>query len=97
MAGGHNGHDHTNGGGHSHDTGPIYKGLCGLLGIYFFFFTERMLTIFTDYKRKEKVNTDVWFILSTTFSRQKRRYCHHLFRVLKRICITILAKFVYGH
>ncbi|XP_060557737.1 zinc transporter ZIP10-like [Ruditapes philippinarum] len=54
IASGHKGHDHTNGGGHSHDTGPIYKGLCGLLGIYFFFFTERILTMFTEYKRKKK-------------------------------------------
>ncbi|XP_053408590.1 zinc transporter ZIP10-like [Mercenaria mercenaria] len=51
--GGHGGHDHGSGG-HSHDTGPIYKGLCGLLGIYFFFFTERVLTMFTEYKRRKK-------------------------------------------
>ncbi|XP_052254248.1 zinc transporter ZIP10-like isoform X3 [Dreissena polymorpha] len=60
MAGGHegeNGHDHSSHGNsesHAHDLGPIYKGLCGLLGIFFFFIIERVLTIVTDIKRRRK-------------------------------------------
>ncbi|KAH3775078.1 zinc transporter ZIP10-like isoform X2 [Dreissena polymorpha] len=47
-------HSHNHGDGHSHDLGPIYKGLCGLLGIFFFFIIERVLTILTAIKRRRK-------------------------------------------
>ena len=32
----------------------VYKGLVGLMGIYFFFIIERTVTIITDIKRKRK-------------------------------------------
>ena len=41
----------------SHDTSnhvtSVMKGLCGLVGIYFFFLIERLLTIHTQQKRKK--------------------------------------------
>ncbi|XP_052285013.1 zinc transporter ZIP10-like [Dreissena polymorpha] len=60
MAGGHEGekgHDHSSHGNvesRAHDLGPIYKGLCGLLGIFFFFIIERVFTIVTETKRKKQ-------------------------------------------
>ncbi|XP_052804834.1 zinc transporter ZIP10-like isoform X2 [Mya arenaria] len=60
IAGGHGGegesdHGHSHGeDSHAHDLGPIYKGLGALMGIYFFFVIERILTIITEMKRKRK-------------------------------------------
>lgn len=58
MSGGHSEDSHGHGGietgGEGHSMEGVYKGLCGLMGIYFFFIMERILTIFTDIKRKRK-------------------------------------------
>ena len=58
MSGGHSEDSHGHGGietgGEGHSMEGVYKGLCGLIGIYFFFIMERILTIFTDIKRKRK-------------------------------------------
>ncbi|XP_041372106.1 zinc transporter ZIP10-like [Gigantopelta aegis] len=37
-----------------HDITAVWKGLCGLLGIYFFFTMERVLFIITENKRRRK-------------------------------------------
>ncbi|KAJ8306890.1 hypothetical protein KUTeg_014974 [Tegillarca granosa] len=53
----HVSHDHSSHGDKSHEqshANGVYKGLCGLAGIYFFFLMERLLTILTDMKRKRK-------------------------------------------
>ncbi|KAL3836880.1 hypothetical protein ACJMK2_022287 [Sinanodonta woodiana] len=46
------GHSHE--GKDGHDIGGVLKGLCGLGGIYFFFFMENILTILTEFKRRQK-------------------------------------------
>lgn len=56
----HSDHDHGEGG---HSTIPVYKGLCALLGIYLFFIMERVVTKFTESKRR-KVS---WIFLVQSF------------------------------
>lgn len=52
FSGGHG--DEASGHKHAHDVGPVYKGLCGLLAIYIFFFMERIVTIITQMKQSRK-------------------------------------------
>ncbi|XP_067651491.1 zinc transporter ZIP10-like [Haliotis asinina] len=55
----HNHDSHGTEGLHSEDIhkSAVFKGLCGLAGMFFFFVMERILTIVTDIKRKRKQNT----------------------------------------
>ncbi len=39
-------------GGHSHNKEGIWRGLVALGGVYFFFLTERIMGIVTDWRRK---------------------------------------------
>ncbi|KAK3596401.1 hypothetical protein CHS0354_019000 [Potamilus streckersoni] len=47
------GHSHEGKDG-GHDIGGVLKGLSGLGGIYFFFLIEKILTILTEFKRRQK-------------------------------------------
>ncbi|KAL4220450.1 hypothetical protein ACF0H5_020851 [Mactra antiquata] len=56
-SGGHShGHDEH---AHSHDKSAIYKCLCGLIGLYFFYILERCLHILTDFRKKKKKRREI--------------------------------------
>lgn len=57
LAGGHEEHgeeEPASGGGLTDEQINVFKGLTALIGIFIFFFIERVMTIITDIKRKRR-------------------------------------------